>query len=121
MPYLLLVEDNDDFREWLTMAVHLTCSGYTVFSAPNGFKALKMLETVRPDAILLDLHMPRMDGFEFRRRQLADPRFASIPVIVMSARHDLIDLAEEMDVPILRKPVVLDEVLQAVRRLIGQN
>ena len=63
-------------------------AGYDAVGAPNGQAALDLLRSgIRPRAILLDLMMPVMDGWAFRREQLRDPQLAHIPVIVLSALH----------------------------------
>jgi len=91
MPVVLLVEDDRDVRE--AVAAVLESDGYCVAPAEHGREALALLrEGVRPCAIVLDLMMPEMDGFEFRARQTQDPALAKIPVIVLSgagerARH----------------------------------
>lgn len=81
---LLIVDDDDGITEALTEL--LVDAGYHVETACDGQAALRRLEAPPPvDAILLDLTMPVMDGFEFRRRALQDDRLRDIPVIVMSA------------------------------------
>ena len=63
----------------------LTSGGYDVAAARNGEEALGCLRGgMQPCVILLDLMMPVMDGYEFRQRQMEDPRLAPIPVIVCS-------------------------------------
>ncbi len=85
---VLLVEDDPDVRE--ATATFLECSGFDVAVAGDGRDALGSLEGgLRPCLILLDLMMPRLSGFEFRRIQLADPKIAAIPVVVLSAAGDL--------------------------------
>jgi CheY-like chemotaxis protein len=80
---VLLIEDDADTR--LTLAEILQEEGYSVIPAVNGEDALRALEAgLEPEVILLDLMMPVMDGWEFRRRQLKNPEFAQIPVVVMS-------------------------------------
>jgi CheY-like chemotaxis protein len=82
--HLLLVEDNDITRNLLRGM--LTERGYTVASAANGREALDLLRCPPlPDCIILDLEMPVMDGWEFRRRQQQDPQCAVIPVVIVSS------------------------------------
>jgi len=92
---ILLIDDNADVREALTQL--LRTSGYKVIAARDGAKALQLLhEGLEPRAILLDLMMPKMDGFEFRRRQLADIKLKSIPTIVYSGYPDVAKASREL-------------------------
>src|SRR3954468_25043711 len=81
---VLIVEDDEDLRDM--MAQMLTIEGYRTATAANGREALDYLHHIaKPHVILLDLMMPVMDGWEFRRQQKADPEIAPVPVIVLSA------------------------------------
>ena len=61
-------------------------AGHAALGAPDGAAALQLLETTPVDLILLDLAMPKMNGVQFLERLRADARFASMPVIVVSAQ-----------------------------------
>ncbi len=68
-----------------------------------------------PAVILIDLHMPILDGQGFRRAQQADPRWRTIPVILMSASGDPAAAAQDLQIAtVLRKPFVPDALLAAV-------
>jgi CheY-like chemotaxis protein len=84
LPRILVVEDEADIRE--SLALLLAQEGYEVVEASDGEEGLARLRGggPRPCAILLDLHMPRKDGEEFRREQLEDAAIADIPVILLS-------------------------------------
>jgi CheY-like chemotaxis protein len=83
---VLVVEDEAAARAGMEQL--LRGAGYDAVGAPNGQAALDLLRSgIRPRAILLDLMMPVMDGWAFRREQLRDPQLAHIPVIVLSALH----------------------------------
>jgi CheY-like chemotaxis protein len=81
--YVLIVDDNADAREILTKV--LSTAGYSVLIAVDGAQAAAMLSDFTPDAIILDLMMPRMSGFELLTRLHNNPRTRAVPVIVMSA------------------------------------
>ncbi len=113
---ILLVEDNDDIRDVITYA--LTQHGHSVEVAHTGIAALQWLrEHALPDLIILDLMMPEMDGFQFRERQLANPDWAGIPVIVYSG-HDQaqVDVPKLGAVGYLGKPIDIERLLTMVAR-----
>ncbi len=81
---ILLVEDDADSAE--AMALLLQMQGYAVSRAANGREALERLNLEpQTSLIILDLYMPEMDGRTFLRIMREDPRFQTIPVIVVSA------------------------------------
>jgi CheY-like chemotaxis protein len=82
---ILIVDDDGDIREALSEL--LRAEGYEAALASDGREALQLLSRAEtcPAAILLDLMMPVMDGWEFLARKESDPRLSSIPVIVISA------------------------------------
>jgi CheY-like chemotaxis protein len=112
---ILLVEDDPDVRD--ALAEVLADEGYLVAVAENGLEAVERLSAHEPPAvILLDLMMPVMDGYEFRRLQLADPRLASIPVICISAGV-MDERVEAMQLTAaFKKPVDLKALLGRIRR-----
>ena len=114
---VLIVDDDDDIRE--SFSELLADEGFTVGEASNGADALAYLEShALPNLIVLDLMMPVMDGVEFRRRQLVDPRWAAIPVLVMSASDRGAEIAAELGVTgFLAKPARGKELIAAVTRL----
>ncbi|HTM22199.1 MAG TPA: response regulator [Kofleriaceae bacterium] len=117
---VLIVEDDDDISE--SMADLLEGEGYKVGRAADGAQALRLLRAAdgnRPGLILLDLMMPRMDGYQFRAEQRADPALAGIPVLVMSAAGDMEARAAELGAGgYLKKPFRdLDAIVAAVNRL----
>lgn len=121
MPCVLIVEDDPDIREFMALIVPLVMPGYSVLTAANGLDALQQLRVFKPDLVLLDLHMPVMNGWEFRMRQLADPECASIPVVVLTAYYDPQKVTAELGIPCVPKPIDVDEMLRAVSRATGSN
>jgi CheY-like chemotaxis protein len=114
MAVVLVVEDDDDLREVVVSTLERV--GYRVLGARDGHDALTLLER-EPDValILLDLLMPRMSGWEFRRQQLADARLAKIPLVVMSATQTLEEAAVSAD-GLLRKPLSFTSLVKTVER-----
>jgi len=110
---VLIVEDDEDLRDM--MAQMLTIEGFAATAVANGREALDYLnQAIKPHVILLDLMMPVMDGWEFRRRQQADPELAPVPVIVLSALDQ--SRAAPVDASaFLKKPLDFDRLLALVR------
>jgi DNA-binding response OmpR family regulator len=84
---VLYVDDDPILREFAQ--VHLTTDVASVAVAEDGLAALERMEEVRPDVVLLDLEMPRMDGFEVLRRLRAETAYERLPVIVATGREDV--------------------------------
>jgi CheY-like chemotaxis protein len=85
--WILIVDDDADSRE--TLGALLELEGYRAVGAANGQEALDRLAGSEPPCIiLLDLMMPRMNGWEFRERQQQDPRLSNIPVAIMTGVRD---------------------------------
>ena len=112
MANILVVEDNDDVREM--MAVTLEVEGHEVATAINGRDALDKLHAGRkPCLILLDLMMPVMNGWEFRRALEGDPELCDVPVVVVSAATgEMTHRAEAA--AYLPKPLDMDQLLDVV-------
>jgi CheY-like chemotaxis protein len=82
---LLIVDDDPDLRDVLKW--FLDNEGYVADAVSNGWEALHYLRAAPqlPGLILLDLHMPVMDGWQFLRERAGDPSMAAIPVLVLTA------------------------------------
>jgi CheY-like chemotaxis protein len=105
---VLLVEDDADASE--ALAGLLASKGLSILVADEGRKALELMAIWRPAVVVLDVHMPGMDGREFRRRQLDDPRVARIPVVVITGDPHARLKAERT----LQKPFTPEELLGAL-------
>ena len=112
MPHVLIVEDDPHLREMLELLLEF--NGYTTESATNGREALECVLKRRPCLVLLDLMMPEMTGWEFRKRQRNNPHIASVPVICVTAVHDQAAASKELQALCLPKPVDFDALLAAV-------
>lgn len=109
---ILVVEDDVDIRD--VLAEILTGEGYQLATAPDGQAALAQIAgTGLPRLIILDLMMPVMDGWIFRRELLARPGGARVPIIVLSGFADPTS-AEMVGVRYLAKPVKMDNLLRLI-------
>lgn len=84
---ILFVDDDPILREFA--AVHLATENVEVETAGDGVEALEKIRERQPDLVLLDLEMPRMDGFELLRTPRADPATFRLPVLVVTGREDV--------------------------------
>ena len=80
---ILIVEDNPKNRRLLEML--LKSRGYEIESVEDGEAALTAVAENRPDLVIMDIQLPKLDGFEVTRRLKADPGLRSIPVLAVSA------------------------------------
>jgi CheY-like chemotaxis protein len=115
---ILVVDDSAASRELLLHGLKGTCQ--EVLEAADGWEALEKIAATRPDLVLLDLEMPRMDGYEVLRQVRRDPRFAATRVVAVTARamqgdRDLA-LAAGFD-GYITKPVSLSELREYVREI----
>ena len=112
---VLVVDDDPETRD--SMELLLQSDGYTVVTAEHGDAALTSLRRgIIPCAILLDLMMPVMDGFQFRQEQLNDPQLAAIPVITYSGHYDAqANAARLRPAAYFQKPVDPDVLLALLR------
>lgn len=99
--------------------VALSGRGYEVRTAPDGPALLSMMETQRPDLLLLDIMMPGMSGLEVLRRIRSDNRWAGLPVMMVTAVPESVaDLGP--DTPdVVAKPFRLQDLLERIERRLG--
>jgi CheY-like chemotaxis protein len=112
---VLVVDDDPDICEVIQTVLEL--HGHRVVTAGDGAEALARLRAgVHPCLIILDLMMPRMNGFEFREEQERDPALRGIPVMILSGDGRAEAKAVALGTEGLRKPVELGVLLEAVGR-----
>ena len=118
---VLVVEDDEELRSLLCEV--LETRNIHVDAVDNGADAIDFLGShMLPAVILLDLQMPVMDGFEFRRRQLEHVTWCAIPVVILSAQRDLATQSKSMDVAgCLAKPVDVGTLLKLIARLLKEG
>jgi two-component system cell cycle response regulator DivK len=121
-PLVLLVEDDRDSR--LLFAEWLLASGFRVEQAHNGLQALERARDLLPDAVLTDLNIPGIDGYELTRRLKSDPRTSPIPVLAVTGYAPFTQDPARADRAgcdlVLLKPCDPDELAQALTVLITE-
>lgn len=116
---ILVVDDQADER--VIQRAMLSHLGYAVREAADGETAIAEATASPPDLILLDVAMPRMDGFEVCRRLHADPRTREVPILLFTASvvGDLEQMAQDACAQgVLAKPVEPHRVAEEIRRLL---
>jgi two-component system alkaline phosphatase synthesis response regulator PhoP len=116
---VLVVDDEPDLVRILQFG--LQSAGYVVESAADGQEGLKKAREVKPDIILLDLMLPKLDGYKICRLLKFDERFKQIPIIILSARTQEGDQALALEMGANRfvtKPYNFSEILVHVEELL---
>src|SRR4028119_2457788 len=112
LPEILLVDDNPENLRLLSTV--LSKQGYKVKKTINGALALRSVEVAKPDLILLDIQMPGMNGYELCQKLKSQEQTADIPVIFLSALHEVFDKVKAFEVggvDYITKPFQVEEVL----------
>ena len=115
---ILLVEDHADTRE--LFITYLSTHGFTVDTAVTGLQAVDMATAAPPDAIVLDLQLPGMDGWAAARHLRANAATRDVPIVAVSAHAFPEDEARARDVgcdAFLAKPCLPTDLLEVLRRL----
>jgi two-component system chemotaxis response regulator CheY len=111
---VLLVEDHDDSRHMYAEFLRMQ---FTVVEAEDGVRALDIMRKTRPDIVVTDLALPRMDGFELVERMRADDRLRDVPVIALTGYSSLEHETRAREAGtnlVLQKPCLPDELARAV-------
>jgi CheY-like chemotaxis protein len=119
---VLVVDDNDDIREML--GVLLDMQGYKVVLAADGEEAVRTAQREKPDIILMDVMMPKLDGLEAAKRIHQMPELHHVPIIGLSAFSDpLVENGQSGSFSwsaYLRKPIDVDELEKLLVKTLGQ-
>jgi DNA-binding response OmpR family regulator len=119
---LLLVDDEPHMLRLLQFALRKT--GAKILEATSGRAALNLAATQTVDLVVIDFMMPELDGFATLRELRRDPKYAKVPVIMLTSRGqlELRDTAEGLGIELfLTKPFSPAEMVQHVRRLLGAD
>ncbi len=117
---ILLVEDHEDAR--FVLSAILNFDGYAVIEATDGRQGVRMARLHQPDLILMDIRMPRMNGFEAGDEIQRADDIATVPIVAVTAETmDPVQRrrADRLFHSIVQKPVEPDQLLERVRSIIG--
>lgn len=117
---ILVVEDNPQMRN--IVSIRLEINGYSVITAENGEEALEKAKKENPDLMILDLMLPKINGFEVSRMLKFDDKYKKLPIIVLSALDQKGDREKAMksgaDAYFI-KPFELESILAKIKELTG--
>ncbi len=118
MATVLIVEDEAHIRQFV--ALNLKARGYGVLPVDNAEDGLQALRTHTPEALVLDIKLPGMSGWNMLERIASDPSLPKVPVILMTASSVLSvpdEFAYERIIERLAKPITVEQLLTAVRKV----
>lgn len=113
---MLIVEDDDDLRRIFRLALGL--AGFQVAESRDGLNALRHIDADPPDALVLDLMLPLMDGRELREALAADEHTRRIPIVVVTGGAP--NVGSLKVAAVLRKPITSELLVAAVRSALAQ-
>jgi CheY-like chemotaxis protein len=120
MRRIVVVDDEPAFADVLTLA--LTMSGYEVATAADGLSGLAVIVSQRPDIVVLDYTMPVLDGAGVLKAMSADPRVASVPVLLVSSMpRAVVEHACRGYAELLSKPFSLEVLLATIGRVLASH
>jgi CheY-like chemotaxis protein len=114
---VLVVEDEEELGAFIVQALQQE-TPYQALFVTDGFQALKMVRSLKPNLFLLDYHLPSMDGIELYDQLRADEELEDIPVVMFTADAPTPEL-QEREIIFVKKPAELDELLQTIGKVLG--
>ncbi len=120
-PHLLIVDDDSELQDLFLMVLG---RNFDISQAACGEEAVALALDSAPDLILLDVMLPDVDGLEVCRQLKADHRTSSIPVILITARANILNLVEEQKLvvaDVVRKPFAPRELLQRINKILQRT
>ena len=126
-PYILIVDDDPDILEGILMI--LETQPYRLATARDGKQCMEMVAEETPDLLILDLLMPRMDGWGVIREMRSNPKYAKVPIMILStviedASHRRYELETGMAMDIqgyIQKPARPADLIQRIEKLLSKT
>ncbi|MBI5701641.1 response regulator [Candidatus Saganbacteria bacterium] len=122
MAKILIIEDEKDTVS--ALSIRLKASGYEVLAAYDGIEGLDMARNEHPDAILLDIMLPKLDGYKVSRMLKFDEKYKSIPIIIVTAKSD--ESQRRMGAEVgadayIAKPFNPEELMNKLKEVLAQK
>ena len=118
---ILVIEDEATLQKALNEV--LSRDGYEVVSSLDGLRGLELVKEENPDLILLDIILPKMDGFEVLKRIKEDDKIAQIPVIILTNLSDLSDIQKALDLGattyLVKADFHIEDVLKKIEKVLS--
>lgn len=120
MKKIIIVDDEPDILK--TIEIFLKGEGFNVITAADGITALDKIRRERPDLVILDIMLPKLDGYKVCRMLKFDSKFKTIPVVILTARAQEVDEKKAKEVhadAYITKPFQPDVLLEKIKSLLG--
>lgn len=116
---ILVVDDDESVGDFVVTALAMEASTYRALLVPDAAQALETVKTVIPNLVVLDYHLPGINGLELADRLRALDVLKSVPILLMSANPPKQEL-EKRQIAFLEKPFELEHLVQAIRKLLAE-
>lgn len=121
MPKIVIIEDDAVFQKAVSRA--LEAEGFEVFSVVEGESGIHLIEKEKPDLVLLDIVIPKKDGFEVMKYISSHPQLSSIPVLVVTNLEGSQDIQKMLSLGakgfLIKANYTLEEIIEAIKRALA--
>lgn len=118
-PRILVIEDNPDMRDFLQRI--LERRGYSYLGAADGVEGMELALSERPDLVLMDLSLPTLDGYEVTRLLKANPEYAAMPILAVTAHARTVDQEHALEAgcdAYISKPYSIHQLFDLIERFL---